>query len=73
MQIERLAFIAFPVSDLERSRDFYSKTIGCAVLAEGDDWADFDLGGTVVRAYIHSGSYQRQHSGHAIRRQSGCR
>jgi predicted enzyme related to lactoylglutathione lyase len=63
MQIERLAFIAFPVSDLDRSRDFYANTIGCAVLGEGEDWADFDLGGTVVRAYIHSGSYQRQHSG----------
>jgi catechol 2,3-dioxygenase-like lactoylglutathione lyase family enzyme len=63
MKVECLAFVAFPVDDLERSRDFYANKIGAPVIAEGDDSIDFDLGGTAIRVYVHSGEYRRQHSG----------
>jgi catechol 2,3-dioxygenase-like lactoylglutathione lyase family enzyme len=63
MQIERLAFIAFPVSDLQRARQFYADSMGAPIVAEGADWTDFDLGGTVIRIYVHQGPYRRQHSG----------
>jgi catechol 2,3-dioxygenase-like lactoylglutathione lyase family enzyme len=63
MQIDRLAFVAFPVADLERSREFYAASIGARIVTEGENFIDFDLGGTIVRSYIHTGDYRRQHSG----------
>jgi catechol 2,3-dioxygenase-like lactoylglutathione lyase family enzyme len=63
MQIERLAFIAFPVSDLVRSRRFYTDIMGATVLHTAADWIEFEMGDIGVRAYLHHGDYQRQHSG----------
>jgi catechol 2,3-dioxygenase-like lactoylglutathione lyase family enzyme len=63
MQIERLAFVAFPVADLVRSRDFYSRILGAQVVNETADWMEFDLAGTTVRAYLHKGDFRHQHSG----------
>jgi catechol 2,3-dioxygenase-like lactoylglutathione lyase family enzyme len=63
MKINRLAFIAFPVSDLERTSRFYRETMGAEMLQRGDGYIDFDLGGATIRTYLHEGDYRRQHSG----------
>ena len=63
LQIERLAFVAFPVTDLNRSREFYVDIFGASVLNQSSDWAQLALGGISARAYLHQGEYRRQHSG----------
>ena len=63
MTINRLGFIAFPVSDLDRARAFYKNTLGLSVSDSDPRWVDFDLGGVRLRTYLHKGEYRRQHSG----------
>jgi catechol 2,3-dioxygenase-like lactoylglutathione lyase family enzyme len=63
MQIQRLAFVAFPVSDLNRSQHFYCEILGAPLVSASDEDIDVDLGGVVIRAYVHRGEYRRQHSG----------
>jgi len=63
MQIKRLAFVAFPVSDLKQARAFYSQKLGATILVESGEAIDFDMGGTRIRTYLHKGEYHRQHSG----------
>src|SRR5262249_54385275 len=63
MQIESLAFIAFPVSDLVRSRNFYSGLLAASVQNQAADWIEFEIGSVVIRTYLHQGEYRRQHSG----------
>jgi len=63
MQISKLAFIAFPVADLDRSRGFYSGILRCRILEQADEHADFELAGVRLRTYLHRGDYRRQHSG----------
>ena len=63
MQIERLAFIAFSVADLVRTRNFYAEILGAPVLKQATDWIEFELGGITIRTYLHHGEYRRQHSG----------
>src|SRR5438552_2202318 len=63
MHIERLGFVAFPVADLNRSRDFYSRVLALPVIDHQPDHIDFDFAGTTLRAYLHHGEYRRQHSG----------
>ncbi len=55
--------LAFPVSDLHQTRDFYERALGLSRLATGPDWTDYELGGLRPRTYVHNGPYQRQHSG----------
>ncbi|MEO1237837.1 MAG: ankyrin repeat domain-containing protein, partial [Planctomycetota bacterium] len=59
----RLAMVAFPVADLARSRAFYEGTLGAEVLKASDNAIDIKLGDVRIRAYVHLGEYQRQHSG----------
>jgi catechol 2,3-dioxygenase-like lactoylglutathione lyase family enzyme len=63
VQISKLAFIAFPVADLDRSSGFYSGVLRCPILERANEHADFELGGVRVRTYLHRGDYRRQHSG----------
>jgi extradiol dioxygenase family protein len=63
MQIERLAFVAFPVSDLKQAREFYTRFDRVSVVGQSLESLDFDFGGITIRAYLRRGEYRRQHSG----------
>ena len=44
--------LAFPVDDLEKTRDFYTKTLGCKEGRSSDRWIDFDMYGHQVVAHL---------------------
>lgn len=44
--------LAFPVTDLETAREFYTHTIGCRVGREDARWIDFDFFGHQVTAHL---------------------
>ncbi|HEY9623242.1 MAG TPA: VOC family protein [Crinalium sp.] len=44
--------VAFPVADLEKTREFYEKTLGCKVGRTSDKWIDFDLFGHQITAHL---------------------
>jgi len=43
--------LAFPVRDIEETRDFYVGVLGCGVGRSTDDWVDFDFFGHQVVAH----------------------
>ena len=45
--------IAFPVSDLEETRKFYSEVLGAREGRSTDNWFDFDLYGHQLSAHLH--------------------
>jgi len=44
--------LAFPVSDLEQARDFYTDILGCSLGRESDCWIDFNLYGHQIVAHL---------------------
>lgn len=44
--------LAFPVSDLDASRDFYCGTLGCRVGRESGQWIDLDFFGHQITAHL---------------------
>lgn len=44
--------LAFPVADLEATRDFYVNHLGCRVGRESDNWIDFDFFGHQISAHL---------------------
>jgi hypothetical protein len=44
--------LAFPVDDLEKTRYFYTKTLGCNEGRSSDRWIDFDMYGHQVVAHL---------------------
>lgn len=44
--------LAFPVSDLSKTLDFYRGTIGCQVGRTSERWIDFDFFGHQVTAHL---------------------
>jgi predicted enzyme related to lactoylglutathione lyase len=40
-----IAFISYPVTNLDRAVEFYQKVLGKEPLFHRDDWAEFELGG----------------------------
>lgn len=44
--------LAFPVSDLEATRDFFTDVLGCATGRQSDRWIDFDFFGHQVVAHL---------------------
>jgi catechol 2,3-dioxygenase-like lactoylglutathione lyase family enzyme len=63
MRIERLAFVAFPVTDLERAHDFYTRVLKLEVIDRAPASLDLRMGNVRLRLYVHHGEYRRQHSG----------
>jgi extradiol dioxygenase family protein len=51
--------LAFPVSDLDTTRNFYQGLLGCSVGREADRWIDFDLGGHQITAHLGDESGDR--------------
>jgi uncharacterized protein len=43
--------LAFPVTDLERAREFYVRYLGCAEGRSSDAWVDFDFFGHQIVAH----------------------
>lgn len=43
--------LAFPVRDIEETREFYRDTVGCKIGREDTRWIDFDLFGHQVSAH----------------------
>ena len=44
--------LAFPVSDLEATRDFFTDVLGCATGRSSDRWIDFNFFGHQVVAHL---------------------
>ena len=44
--------LAFPVDNLEKSREFYTTTLGCNEGRSSDRWIDFDMYGHQVVAHL---------------------
>ena len=44
--------LAFPVNDLEATRDFFVNVLGCATGRENESWIDFDLYGHQIVAHV---------------------
>ena len=44
--------LAFPVDDLEKTREFYTKTLGCKEGRSSDRWIDFDMFGHQLVAHL---------------------
>jgi len=44
--------LAFPVRDLQATRDFYTRVLGCRTGRSSDTWIDFDLFGHQIVAHL---------------------
>ena len=44
--------LAFPVTDLDASRDFYGRVLGCREGRRSAEWIDFDLFGHQIVAHL---------------------
>jgi uncharacterized protein len=44
--------VAFPVSDLGKTREFYETILGCKIGRTSDKWIDFDLFGHQITAHL---------------------
>lgn len=60
--------LAFPVQDLARTRDFYTRVLGCRTGRSSDTWIDFDLYGHQIVAHLAPASRAIQNpvDGHAV-------
>jgi len=44
--------LAFPVRDIEATRQFYVELLGCSVGREAERWIDFDFFGNQISAHL---------------------
>lgn len=44
--------LAFPIFDIEETRDFYVNLLNCTVGRESDRWIDFDFYGHQISAHV---------------------
>ena len=63
--------LAFPVTDLEAARGFYSGILGCSTGRESDRWIDFDFFGHQLVAHLvapedHPSAATNAVDGHAV-------
>jgi len=45
--------LAFPVNELEKTKEFYTQTLGCTLGRSSDSWIDFNLFGHQVVAHLN--------------------
>lgn len=50
--------LAFPVTDLETTRQFYTKILGCSVGRQAERWIDFNFFGHQISAHLVDKSEQ---------------
>jgi hypothetical protein len=63
--------LAFPVTDLEATRDFYCNLLGCKTGRESEHWIDFDFFGHQIVAHLvapedHPAVKTNQVDGHEV-------
>ena len=46
--------LAFPVKDLEKTRDWYTSVLGCSIGRESSEWIDFNMFGHQIVAHLSS-------------------
>ena len=46
--------LAFPVKNLEETRDWYIRVLGCSIGRESSEWIDFNLFGHQIVAHLSS-------------------
>ena len=44
--------LAFPVTDLDKAKDWYINVLGCSLGRESDEWVDFNMFGHQVVAHL---------------------
>ncbi|MFK8014703.1 MAG: VOC family protein [Gammaproteobacteria bacterium] len=49
---DALFHLAFPVTDLAKTRNFYRDVLGCALGAEDERWIDIDFYGHQITAHL---------------------
>ena len=54
--------LAFPVSDLDRSRHFYGHVLGCPEGRSSAEWIDFDLFGHQIVAHLAPAKEDAHHN-----------
>jgi uncharacterized protein len=50
--MQNLFHLAFPVKDMESSREFYGEILGCAEGRSSEHWIDFNLFGHQIVAHL---------------------
>lgn len=62
--------LAFPVTDLARTRDFYGSVLGCPEGRSSSEWIDFDLYGHQIVAHLAppkvDGAHHNEVDGHDV-------
>lgn len=62
--------LAFPVTDLARTRDFYGCVLGCPEGRSSSEWIDFDLYGHQIVAHLAppkvDGAHHNEVDGHDV-------
>lgn len=62
--------LAFPVTDLARTRDFYGSVLGCPEGRSSSEWIDFDLYGHQIVAHLAppkvDGAHHNEVDGHEV-------
>lgn len=54
IQVKEIAFVAYPATDLERSKDFYERILGLPCTMDhplpdpGQRWIEFDVGSSAI-------------------------
>lgn len=56
MEAQPLFHLAFPVIDLDTTRNFYQSILGCSVGRESERWIDFEFFGHQLVAHLIPGS-----------------
>ena len=62
--------LAFPVADLDRTREFYGRLLGCPEGRSSAEWIDFDLFGHQIVAHLAppkaDGAHHNEVDGHDV-------
>ncbi|MEM9822814.1 MAG: VOC family protein [Bacteroidota bacterium] len=53
--------LAFPVSNLEKTRQFYETLLGCTVGRTAERWIDFNFWGSQISAHLVDGEVVEAH------------
>ena len=55
--------LAFPVRNLEETRDFYQNVLGCEIGRSSETWVDFSLFGHQMSAHLRPGTQEAARDG----------